>query len=86
MRKLRLVQLDLPRFVLDVDVSGGFYVRQLISDIGDRLEDVGAVMTQLVRTRCGPFTLDECISLEDCSSRAKLAAAIELCRRRGLCK
>jgi tRNA pseudouridine55 synthase len=47
-----------------MEVSKGTYVRSVIHDLGQEL-GCGAAMTNLVRTKQGPFTLDDCIQLED---------------------
>ena len=49
--------------VLDIACSKGTYIRTIISDIGKRL-GTGAVMTSIVRTSSGGFTLDDCEELE----------------------
>lgn len=53
----------LPYFGLEIESSGGFYVRTLIDDIGTSLNTV-AHMTQLLRTKQGPFTLKDCLPPE----------------------
>ncbi len=55
---------ELPYFGLDVDCSGGFYVRTLISDLAQSLGGV-AHMTALVRTKQGAFALSDCLREED---------------------
>ena len=94
--------LTLPRFSLHIASSGGFYVRSLISDLARRwvssLElsitvlnlcsmQGRAHMTELMRTKQGPFTLEDCLAEEDwkfdaiighiarCSSKAGLLSA-----------
>jgi len=56
--------LALPDFALDVECSGGTYIRSLISDLA-RHHSVQscAHMTLLERTKQGPFTLDHCLPL-----------------------
>jgi tRNA pseudouridine55 synthase len=54
----------LPKFLIEVECSGGFYVRSLISDIGDQC-GVGAHTTKLIRTKQGSFGLDECLYRDD---------------------
>jgi tRNA pseudouridine55 synthase len=49
--------------VLDISCSKGTYVRTIIHDIGQAL-GCGGVMTSLVRTSSGGFTLDDCVTLE----------------------
>jgi tRNA pseudouridine55 synthase len=52
-----------PEFRIRVDCSSGTYIRSLIRDIAYELGTV-AVMTSLVRTRHGRFTLEQCHSLD----------------------
>ena len=50
--------------VLSISCGKGTYIRTIISDIGDRL-GCGGIMTSLVRTSSGGFTLDDCHTLEE---------------------
>lgn len=50
--------------VMLVKCSRGTYIRTLIHDIGQEME-VGAVMTGLLRTQSGVFTLDDCHKLSE---------------------
>ncbi|MGZ4122376.1 MAG: tRNA pseudouridine(55) synthase TruB [Tumebacillaceae bacterium] len=65
--KLEIVdmELDLPRpkVRFDVECSKGTYVRTLCHDLGAQL-GVPAHMSHLVRTRSGPFTLEQAMTLE----------------------
>lgn len=61
--RLELVSFDGTDGVIDVDCSGGTYIRTLINDIGESL-CTGAVMTSLCRTRSCGFTLADCHDLE----------------------
>ena len=56
--------LELPAFGLDVECSGGTYIRSLISDMA-RHETVTscAHMSRLERTQQGPFGLHDCLHL-----------------------
>jgi tRNA pseudouridine55 synthase len=53
-----VVSFEPPDAVLDVACSKGTYVRSLVDDIGEALS-CGAVMTALMRTRVGPFCIEE---------------------------
>lgn len=53
-----------PVFYVDVVCSKGTYIRTLAHDIGAQL-GVGAHMSYLVRTRSGPFTLEQAATLEE---------------------
>ncbi|XP_056386041.1 pseudouridylate synthase TRUB1 [Hyla sarda] len=56
--KLSLTDFQPPLFTLDVECGGGFYVRSLIRDIGEALSSCASV-NDLIRTKQGPFVLDE---------------------------
>ena len=51
-----------PRVGFRTCVSSGTYVRSLVVDIGKEL-DTGAVLTQLTRTRIGPYKLSDAVDL-----------------------
>lgn len=53
-----------PTAFVDVVCSKGTYIRTLAYDIGEALK-VGAHMSYLVRTRSGPFKLEEAATLEE---------------------
>jgi tRNA pseudouridine55 synthase len=57
------------RVIFDVSCSKGTYVRTLCADIGARL-GCGGHMESLVRTRTGPFHLEDSITLEEVQKRA----------------
>ena len=57
--RLELISFDGTDGVLEVDCSGGTYIRTLINDIGEKL-CTGAVMTSLCRTKSCGFTLECC--------------------------
>lgn len=48
---------------LDISCGKGTYIRTIINDIGERL-GCGGVMTSLVRTSSGGFTLADCFAFE----------------------
>ena len=50
----------LPYICLEVECSGGFYVRSLIDDLGVAFV-TAAHMTHLVRTKQGPFLIENCL-------------------------
>jgi tRNA pseudouridine55 synthase len=53
-----------PKFKIHVECGGGVYIRSLIRDMGRRL-DSAATTYSLVRTKHGPFTLDQCLAKDD---------------------
>jgi tRNA pseudouridine55 synthase len=67
---LQIVAWEAPVLTLAIECSKGTYIRSLAYDLGERV-GYGAYLTGLVRTRSGPFTLAESISL------AQLALAVE---------
>jgi tRNA pseudouridine55 synthase len=60
---LRILSWDSPDLLLDVECGTGTYIRSLAHDLGARLGP-GAFLAALVRTRSGPFRLEESIALE----------------------
>eukprot|EP00978_Attheya_sp_CCMP212_P043179 scaffold277463_cov54-Attheya_sp.AAC.3 len=86
-REVQIHQLDLlpdtdnhnkkglPHFYLNVECGGGTYIRSLIRDMGHSL-DTYATMTGLVRTKQGPFTLDDTFEKDEWNPDT-LYAAIE---------
>jgi tRNA pseudouridine55 synthase len=64
-RRVRVDAFDVLRFDgrdfdFRVTCSTGTYVRSLVAEVGDRL-DCGAHLTRLVRTRIGPFRVDDAV-------------------------
>lgn len=49
---------------LDIACGKGTYIRTIINDIGERL-GCGGIMTSLVRTSSGGFTLGDCYTFEE---------------------
>lgn len=64
------------RIYFDVACSSGTYVRTLCHDVGQRL-GCGAHMSFLIRTRVGPFAIDDALTLEDLSSLVSERRAAE---------
>ncbi|KAK1737976.1 pseudouridine synthase, TruB family [Skeletonema marinoi] len=55
---------ELPLFTLNVSCGGGTYIRSIVRDIGYEMDTV-ATMTGLVRTKQGPFLLEDALRKED---------------------
>ena len=55
--------------VLEIYCGKGTYIRTIINDIGEKL-DCGGIMTSLVRTSSGGFTLEECFTMEEIQQAA----------------
>jgi tRNA pseudouridine55 synthase len=68
--ELRLLDATGDEATLSATVSKGTYIRSLARDIARALGTVGHV-SMLRRTRAGPFTLDQAISLDFLSQAAK---------------
>ena len=67
---LTLVNAEADQATLSATVSKGTYIRSLARDIARALGTVGHV-TMLRRTRAGPFTLEQAISLDFLNDAAK---------------
>ena len=63
-------ETGLAEATLSATVSKGTYVRSLVRDIARALDSVGHV-TMLRRTKAGPFTLEQAISLDKLAELAK---------------
>lgn len=57
------------RGVLEISCGKGTYIRTIIHDIGEKL-GCGGIMTELVRTSSGGFTLSDCHTLDEIQSAA----------------
>ena len=68
---LELLSVKLPDLTLQVECSKGTYIRSLARDLGEKLGS-GAHLTGLRRTRIGPYTLDQAISIENFEKNLKL--------------
>jgi tRNA pseudouridine55 synthase len=71
---IRVVEFGFPRLVLEIECGSGTYVRSIGRDLGERL-GCGAVMSELVRTRIGPFRIEDAVSPDDLD-RHSLPAAL----------
>jgi tRNA pseudouridine55 synthase len=55
-----LLGYEYPHIELSISCSKGTYIRTIAHDLGQSLT-CGAYLKNLSRTRCGPYTLDQCI-------------------------
>jgi tRNA pseudouridine55 synthase len=62
--RLELVYWKKPTATVDIECSKGTYVRSLAHDLGEYL-GCGAHLKSLVRTRCGIFSIDDAVSLNE---------------------
>lgn len=63
--------------VIEIGCGKGTYIRTIINDIGERL-GCGGIMTSLVRTSSGGFTLADCYSFEEIQTAADNGTVSEL--------
>ena len=61
---IELADWSPPLVTVDVTCGRGFYMRSLAYDLGGEL-GCGAHLKELVRTRSGPFLVEEALSIED---------------------
>ncbi len=66
--RLDIIDWSQPDLVVDVTCSKGTYIRSLARDIGEAL-GTGAHLAALRRTRTGPFTLADAMSLDELTER-----------------
>ncbi|MBN1914693.1 MAG: tRNA pseudouridine(55) synthase TruB [Parachlamydiales bacterium] len=62
--EIQLITYQYPFLELQITCSKGTYVRSLANDLGQYLH-CGAYLQELIRTRSGPFLLEECIDQEE---------------------
>jgi tRNA pseudouridine55 synthase len=62
-KNIELVSYEWPEMIIKVDCGGGTYIRTLAEDIGKELE-VGAYLSDLVRTEVKDFKIEDSISLD----------------------
>lgn len=67
---LDILEINLPLIRFKVEVARGTYIRSLVRDIGEAL-GTNAVMTFLLRTKSGPFKIENSISFEDVEKEGK---------------
>ena len=65
---LELKEFNPPHVLFYLECSKGTYVRQLAEDIGKKL-GCGACITQIERTKVGPFHIEEAVDLQDIDER-----------------
>lgn len=58
--KTRLISYDYPILNLEIVCSKGTYIRSIAHELGQKL-GCGAYLSNLTRTRSGPYNLDECL-------------------------
>jgi tRNA pseudouridine55 synthase len=66
--KLEIVHYQLPIVDIKVVCSKGTYIRSLANDIGRHL-GCGAYLKNLVRLQCGPFYIEDALSIDELQDR-----------------
>jgi tRNA pseudouridine55 synthase len=61
---LELLKFEPPKIAFKVECSKGTYIRTLCSDIGEMV-GCGAHQASLIRTRTGPFKIDNSLTLDE---------------------
>jgi tRNA pseudouridine55 synthase len=61
---IELVEYNMPYITFRVVCSKGTYIRSLARDIGEKLSS-GALLTKLIRTRIGNYTIESSITLQE---------------------
>lgn len=61
---LKILWIDLPKIMIDVECSKGTYIRTLAHDCGQAL-GTGAHLSYLIRTGTGEFSLDNSVTLSE---------------------
>jgi tRNA pseudouridine55 synthase len=69
-RRLDLIRMEGNDVTFEVTCSKGTYVRTLCEDIGERL-GVGAHLNHLVRTRSGPFRIEDSMTVPEVEAAAR---------------
>ncbi|MGC8977495.1 MAG: tRNA pseudouridine(55) synthase TruB [Candidatus Ratteibacteria bacterium] len=63
-KKIDVLKINLPYVEFKITCSKGTYIRALCRDIGERL-GCGGTQSKLVRTRVGPFFVENSVKIED---------------------
>jgi tRNA pseudouridine55 synthase len=71
-----VVEFAYPSLVLNVACGRGTYIRSLARDIGQSL-GTGAYLSQLRRTRVGPFDTTNCHTIEQLQTQCRSTGSIE---------
>ncbi|MBI3312158.1 MAG: tRNA pseudouridine(55) synthase TruB [Candidatus Omnitrophica bacterium] len=64
---LKIVEICLPEIDLEITCSSGTYIRTLCADLGAAL-GCGGHLSRLSRTKVGPFTLSQAVTLNSAAS------------------
>lgn len=73
---IELLKFESPFFALKVSCSKGTYIRSLCNDIGNAL-DVGAHITELIRTRIGEFTIENSAKMNELPHKTESLSSMD---------
>lgn len=82
--EIEIIKLEPPVVTMRVVCSKGTYIRTLCADIGEKL-GCGGTMKSLVRTKVGPFALEQAVTLEalqglrDCGELETVLQPVDSC-------
>ncbi len=65
---IKLISLEDTTAVVDIDCSGGTYIRSIAYDLGEKL-GCGACLSGLTRTKSGKFILENSFTLEEIENK-----------------
>jgi tRNA pseudouridine55 synthase len=65
--RIAVLHYDWPRLELEIDCGSGTYIRSIARDVGETVGCGGLVET-LVRTRIGPFRMEQAVDLDELSA------------------
>jgi tRNA pseudouridine55 synthase len=74
--RLQITRFAYPELELDIDCGSGTYVRSISRDLGQVL-GCGAVMSALVRTRIGPYRIEDAVGLDQLTRETVDAALLD---------
>ncbi|HEX9996535.1 MAG TPA: tRNA pseudouridine(55) synthase TruB [Abditibacterium sp.] len=77
LRVTRFIEGERPRAMLEIECSGGTYIRSLVRDIGNALGSA-ATMTFLVRSRSGNFNGENAVTCEEFEANPALISFEEI--------
>lgn len=63
--EIQLLHFNYPSLTFELSCGKGFYVRSLVRDLADALNQPGGIVTVLVRTQYGPYDLTSCAKLHE---------------------
>jgi tRNA pseudouridine55 synthase len=72
---IRVISIDLPDVVFEVECATGTYIRAIARDAGEAL-GVGGHLTELRRTRIGPHDVDRAVPMDQLGDEERVRAAM----------